>query len=359
MEAGKTDSMVRTLPFSRGVNFTKWFEEHSAKEIQFARYIEQDFVNAKSLGADCIRVPIKMHSMTLGKPGFALDPLLLKYLDTAIGWAEKHGLYIIIDNHSFDPVAPTDPHIDKILLKVWAQLAERYKDRGEYVMYEILNEPHGISAGRWGEIQGEAIKTIRKIDPLHAIIAGGIDYNSIGKLALIPEYSCSNLIYTFHFYDPHMFTHQGAHWGSPSLASLGGVPFPYDRKRMPKTPDDLKGTWAESALENYEGDSAFSALSASLDKAAAFSKERGVPVFCGEFGVYMLKSASRDRVQWYKFITAELGKRKIAWTCWDYFCGFGIFNGPYTGDFDADVNVRLVRAMGFTPPPQRMRIATL
>jgi len=350
------DAVINAAPFSRGVNFSQWFETSSAQSIQFTRYIEQDFINVKSMGADVIRLPIRMHSMTGGAPEYVFDPLLLKFLDTAVGWAEKHQLYIIIDNHSFDPVAPTADDIDGILLKVWAQIARRYKDRSKYVIYEILNEPHGISDSRWGEIQGMAIDTIRKIDSTHTIIVGGTDYNSINKLSSIPEYSDPNLIYTFHFYDPHLFTHQGASWGEPSLASLAGVPFPADIRRMPKTPDDLIGTWVEGALRNYKNDAAFSKLAASFDKTVAFSKERNAPVFCGEFGVYMIQSPAKDRVIWYEIITGMLERRKIARTSWDYFGGFGIFNSQTGGDFTVDVNVDVVRAMGFIPPPQRARV---
>jgi endoglucanase len=354
-DAENPDAVLNPAPFSRGVNFSQWFETSNAEAIQFTRYIEQDFINVKSLGADVIRLPIKMHSMTLGAPEYTLDPLLLKFLDIAVNWAEKHQLYIIIDNHSFDPVAPTDENIDGILLKVWAQVAARYKDRGKYVIYEILNEPHGISDSRWGEIQGMAIDTIRKIDPEHAIIVGGTDYNSIGKLASIPEYSDPNLIYTFHFYDPHIFTHQGASWGEPSMVSLAGVPFPADSGRIPKVPDDLKGTWIADALRNYKNDASFSRLRASLDKTVAFSNARNVPVFCGEFGVYMIQSPAKDRAVWYEFITSALEKRNIARASWDYFGGFGIFNAPTGGDFSADLNIDVVRAMGYISPPQRAR----
>jgi len=347
-----------TPPFSRGINFSQWFETSGARAIQFTRYIEQDFINVKSMGADVIRLPVRMHSMTGGAPDYVLDPLLLKYLDTAVSWAEKHRLYIIIDNHSFDPAAPTAEDIDGILLKVWTQIAARYKDRTKYVVYEILNEPHGISDERWGEIQGAAIDAIRKIDTAHAIIAGGTDYNSINKLSSIPRYSDPNLIYTFHFYDPHIFTHQGASWDSPSLASLSGVPFPADGKRVPQTPDDLKGTWVEDALKNYKNASAYSALLASLDKAVAFSRERNAPVFCGEFGVYMIQSPAKDRVNWYEFVTGALERRKIARASWDYFGGFGIFNNPAGGDFKTDVNIEIVRALGLITPPQLTRAAT-
>lgn len=354
VETETPEAALRTAPFSRGVNFSGWFESFSAQGIPFTKYTEQDFADVKSLGADVVRLPIRMHSMTLGSPGYTIDPLLFKFLDRAVDWAEKHGLYLIIDNHSFDPESPTEDDIDKILLPVWAQVAERYKNRSDYIIYEILNEPHGISDKRWGEIQGMAIETIRKIDQKHAIMVGGSEWNSIEKLSALPEYTDPNLIYTFHFYDPFLFTHQGASWGEPLLVNLRDVPFPADKKRMPKTPAKLRGTWIEgSLLHSYTKDASLSKLYATLDKPVAFSRKRNVPVFCGEFGVYMIQSPPDDRVKWYEIVTAALDRRNISRTSWDYYGGFGIFNDESGGDFNADLNVGVVRAMGFTPPPQQ------
>jgi endoglucanase len=333
------------IPFSRGFNFSKWFESRSVQEIQFDRFTEQDFLNVKSIGADVIRLPIALHNFTNGE--HTLDPVLIKYLDTAVDWAEKHRLYIILDNHSFHPVKPTDENIDRILIPVWEQLARHFKDRGHYIIYEVLNEPHHIPDERWGEIQGKTIDAIRKIDEKRVIIAGGTGYNSIEKLFSIPEYKDTNLIYTFHFYDPHLFTHQGATWGNPSLASLKGVPFPAEKSRIPEIPADLKGTWVESALKDYEKSAALQTLFASLDKAAEFSRKRNVPVFCGEFGVFMIQSPPSDRVKWYETICGALEERYMPWISWDYFGGFGIFKTDKKGDFDSDVNIDVLNAMGF------------
>ena len=339
---------ITTVPFSRGVNLTKWFEFRNVQDIPFNKFVEQDFANIKSLGADVIRLPISLHNLTLGENDHTLDPLLIKYLDIVVDWAEKYRIYIIIDNHSFHPVNPTDPNIDKILIPVWEQLARHFKDRSDYVLYEVLNEPHKIPDERWGEIQGEAIEAIRKIDEKHTIIVGGTDYNSIAKLASIPVYNDNNLIYTFHFYDPHIFTHQGATWNSPSLAPLSGLSFPADKNKIPKPHETFIGTWVEESLNNYENDAKPENLCATLGKAAAFSKERGVPVFCGEFGVFMPQSQPDDRIRWYKLICDELNKQNISWTCWDYFGGFGLFTTKWGGDFKTDLNIELVKAMGFT-----------
>jgi endoglucanase len=213
-------------PFSRGVNLTGWFQAESPGQIQFNRFDREDIANIKSLGCDVIRLPVNLHSMTTGSPSYTLDPLYVTFLDSVITWCEDLRIYLIIDNHSFDPNVSTSPDIGNILTKVWSQTAAHLKDRSDYILFEILNEPHGISTSSWGSIQNQVINAIRVYDSRHTIIVGGSGYNSYNELSALPVYSDNNLLYTFHFYDPFMFTHQGAGWTEPSMEPLSGVPFP-------------------------------------------------------------------------------------------------------------------------------------
>jgi len=340
--------MAITLPFSKGVNFTKWFETRAFSDIDFPKYTEQDFIDVKKLGADVVRLPVRFHDYTLKDKDNTLEKGLFEYLDTVIDWAQKHSLYLILDNHSFHSINATDVNIDKILIPVWQQLASHYKDYSDFLIYEVLNEPHDIADERWNEIQEAAIKAIRSIDNKHFIVIGGTGYNSIEKMTKVPLYkNDKKLIYTFHFYDPHIFTHQGAVWNKPSLIPLKDLSFPPSKDYLSYMHDSFKDTWVESSLKSYEADSKFSKLSETLEKAAAFSKENDVPIFCGEFGVYMLQSPALDRVKWYEFICEELAKKNIPWTCWDYFGGFGIFKTQERGLFPTGLDADIVNAMGF------------
>jgi endoglucanase len=235
-------------------------------------------------------------------------------------------------------------------------MARHYKDRSDYILYEVLNEPHGIEAARWAAIQEKVVKAIREIDSRHSIIVGGIEYNSINALFGLPVYDYDNIIYTFHFYDPYLFTHQGETWGNPpNLRTLKGLPFPANAHALPKIPRDLRGTWIEQSIKNsYRQDATVQALAKQLDKAARFSRERGdLALFCGEFGVFIPNSLPEDRVRWYQTTTQLLVERGIARTSWDYYGGFGIFQTDRGGSFNSDLNVEVVKALGFSPPPQK------
>ncbi len=339
-------------PFSRGVNLTGWFQAGSPGQIQFARFTKQDIINIKSLGCDVIRLPVNMHSMTLGAPSYTLDPLYVSFLDSAVTWCEEQHIYIIIDNHSFDPNVDTSPDIGTILAKVWAQTANHYKDRSQYILYEILNEPHGITTATWGSIQGQVISKIRETDTKHTIVIGGSSYNSYNELKNLPVYTDDKLLYTFHFYDPFMFTHQGASWTSPSMEPLSGVPFPYNASSMPACPSSLKGTWIESSLNAYPVDGTEARVKQLIDIALSFRSSRKVNIFCGEFGVYIPNSDPTDRSEWYNLVKQYLEENNVPWTIWDYKGGFGLFNKNSFELFDHDLNVPLLQSLGFNVPPQ-------
>jgi endoglucanase len=349
---GGAPLLAADLPFSRGVNLASWFEASSPRSIQFNRYAIEDFRNIKSLGADIIRLPINLHAMTSGKPDYTLDPLFLEFLDRAVDMAEETGIHIILDNHTFDPIKPTPPDIELILLKVWPQMAERYKGRSNLVLYEVLNEPHGIDVAKWGKIQGKVVEAIRKVDARHAIVVGAANYNNIDDLKRLPKYADANLVYTFHFYDPMLFTHQGADWTGPSLAQLAGVPYPPDSGLIPPVPKSLKGSWWAERLAAYGREGSPERVKKALAPAFAFARDRGVRIFCGELGVYKPNSAEADRVRWHRDLRTWLEEAGVAWAIWDAYGSFGIFKPLAGGRFRHDQDLPLVEALGFTAPPQ-------
>lgn len=346
-------TMLRSqAPFTRGVNLTSWFQVGSAQEIQFTKFTKKDINDIKSLGCDVIRLPISLHDMTSGAPQYILDPLFFTFLDSAVTWCEELNIYLILDNHSFDPNIDTSPGVADILVKVWTQMAFHYKDRSKYILYEILNEPHGISTSSWGTIQNQAINAIRNYDKKHTIVVGGSGYNTYTELKNLPVYSDTNLLYTFHFYDPFMFTHQGATWVVPSMAPLAGVPFPYNPAEMPACPPSLKGTWIESSLNSYYADGTEDKVRQLIYNAVSFRAQRKVNLFCGEFGVYIPNSDNADRCHWYKVVKDYLDNNNIPWTSWDYKGGFGLFNKGSNEFFEHDLNVRLLDSLDLNVPEQ-------
>jgi len=340
------------VPFNRGVNLTNWLQSKGPREIHFTRFGINDLRHIHELGFDVVRLPINLHSMAEVSSNYSLDPLFLFFLDQIIDWCEEIGLYVILDNHSSKTDFGTDSDIEKVLIPVWRQLAEHLKDRSNLVYYEVLNEPHGVDDLVWGRIQGEVINTIRSVDTNRIIVVGPANWNSYKNLSLMPKYSDQRLIYTFHFYEPFLFTHQGASWVTPSMISVTDIPFPYRSGAMPSVPTQLAGTWVGAAYSNYYKESNSIQIEEQIDIAADFAQSRGVPIFCGEFGVFNKNAPRYDRNEWYRVVRKAFETRGIPWIMWDYKGGFGLFERGSNELYDHDFNVELLENLGLTVPPQ-------
>ena len=343
-------------PFTKGVNFTNWLEYRSAEQINPDFFTRQDFMNSKALGCDVIRLPIHFERICREEDGYVIPEKVLGILDNVAAWAEELQLHVVFDFHnathaeSFTPV-----DVEKILNPVWTQLARRYKDASDYIVYEIMNEPHGIEIPVWNAIIGRVFRLIRSIDQKHWIIVGGADWNSTAAMKTLPDFRDDKVIYTFHFYDPHTFTHQGAGWCR--MERVIGLPFPYDADKMPPLPENPTETELR-CFRNYPQNGALSAVTDCFDQYAAFSRERNAPVYCGEFGCFM-SVPDEMRVNWYRIVAALLEERGIPRTSWDYYGGFGIFNVDRSIPprerrkplFPDDLNRPLREAMGLNPEP--------
>ena len=333
-------------PFEKGVNFTNWLEYRSAEDINAEMFTLQDFRNAKALGCDVVRLPIHFERICRAEDDYRIPQKVLDILDNVAAWAAELQMYVIFDFHnatnagSFTPV-----DVEKILNPVWTQMAQRYKDASPYIAYEIMNEPHGIDIPVWNAIVERVFKLIRSIDAAHYIIVGGADWNSTAAMKTLPDFQDDKVIYTFHFYDPHTFTHQGAPWCN--MQRVIGIPFPYDPAKMPPIPDDPTETELRCFRE-YPKTGTLEGVINCFDQYAAFSQERNAPVYCGEFGCFM-SVPDELRVQWYRIVAALLAERGIPRTSWDYYGTFGIFNRVGRGvrpKFPEDLNRPLVEALG-------------
>lgn len=341
----------KTLPFSKGINLPGWLEYSRSNTMSFGK---KDFENIKSLGAEVLRLPVWFEVWNEGAPDYKISDDCWYYLDDAISWCEELGMYIIIDFHNdCNGASKTDSNIEKVIVKVWPQIAERYKNKSDYVIYEIMNEPHFKSGNiaadikKWGNIQGKALQLIREIDTKHYVIVGGADWNSLDSMLKLPEYADDKLIYNFHDYSPFVFTHQGAEW--TDLKRIKGVPFPYVKEKMPKAP---KGATSSEKwyLENYQNDSSEKTLVAPLNKAVEFANKRNAALMCNEYGVSLVYADPQERVNWYRIKSNWMDERSIVRISWDYTGSFGIFNSTSESRFPEDLNKPLLEAMKYKIP---------
>jgi glucan 1,3-beta-glucosidase len=110
---------------------------------------ESDFDRIREAGFNHVRLPF-LHDLLEEPDG-------LKWLDQAIDWAGKRGIYVILDLHGAPGSQSKDHHTGETgrneffkdpahfvrAEKVWQTVARRYRDRPEVAGYDLLNEPMG------------------------------------------------------------------------------------------------------------------------------------------------------------------------------------------------------------------------
>ena len=167
----------------------------------------------------------------------------------------------------------------------------------------------------------------------------------------MPAYEDHNLIYTFHFYDPFLFTGQGAYWDDPDRTNQRDVPYPYNADSMPDLLPEFYGTWIETAYNNYPNEGNDAWVQSRIDIAIQFMVERQVPIWCGEFGCLQFNCHQEDRIRWLTTVRTYFESHHISWAMWEYGDGFGIFEDPREL-FEFDVNTPVIEALGLTVPAQ-------
>jgi endoglucanase len=306
------------------------------KEKNFADFVkaaeaakrEKMFADISKAGFKTVRIPVNFSAWaSLNQPYRWENEEGLKTADLFVKWALASDLNAIIDLHhvEFDGSVKGAATTERIVW-LWREIAARYKNTNpEKVFFELRNEPHDIKAEDWRKQAEEIIKIVRGIAPNHSLIVGFHDWNSRQALIDSKPFNDSNIIYTFHFYDPFIFTHQGATWSSEGLPELKGVPFPALKTTVIEMPSTAKGKWVEEQIKSYEKDANAEKIFADLKAAKDWAEKNKVPIFVGEFGSYGKYPATEDRCRHAKAIYAALGKLNIPSAWWEWDGGFNMF----------------------------------
>jgi aryl-phospho-beta-D-glucosidase BglC (GH1 family) len=336
--AGAQTALLRAQHLKRGVNTSEWFAQsvgdYSASHTD--RYIDaQDIALIAQLGFDHVRLSVDaapLEQIPLGADG--LNEEFTARLDRAIDTILADGLAVEIDLHpedSYKRQLRSSSDAVTRLTTLWQHLAAHYAMRDpERVFFEILNEPEVESASRWAGIQARVAAAIRKVAPRHNIIATGPNYSSISDLFTLHPLTDGNVIYAFHFYDPHEFTHQGAGWGVPWWKYTHGIPYPASESSMQELLKQVPDAPGRFELEHYWLDHWDAhRIHLLIDAASAWGHANNVPLICNEFGAYRQFSDAQSRANWLRDVRTAFEADGIGWTLWEYRGGFGVVDKEY------------------------------
>jgi len=325
-------AFTRAQHLKHGINASGWFaqsRDYSAEQIE-SYTDDADIALIARMGFDHVRLsidPMPLAASTYGFPGTNAD--FLKQLDHAVDTMLADGLAVIIDLHPSDDYKQrmrTDDQAVERFTSIWRKLAAHYADRDpNRVFFEILNEPEIYDAYRWAGIQTRVAAAIREEAPRHTIIAAGAVWSDIWDLLAVEPLADGNVIYNFHFYEPHEFTHQGATWSTPWYSYEHGIPYPPTESSMPVLLKEVPTAVDRYNMQKYwlDGWNAHR-IQLMIDDAAMWAHDNHVPLICNEFGVFRDHSDPASRANWLHDVRTALEADGIGWAMWDYRGNFGV-----------------------------------
>lgn len=300
--------------YMRGINFGLWLAQFKVFDTQhFEDYNkESDFKFVSEFGYDHIRLPFDYMLFEDTNLGF-------KYLDRALSWAKKYNLNLIFDLHRADGFAFSKnetnnffetPELQDKFVNLWSKIAEHYKDEKDNVCFELLNEIHTDKIDVWNNVVDRTINKIRNFSKTRKIIVGSNGFNRISELGTLKVSEDKNIVYTFHFYRPGIFTHQKASWNLFKDLTIS-IPYP--------TPKDvyMQGFKEVNINKYIDEDITINTLEKEIKQASEFAIKNDVICYCGEYGV--IKFAPDDSaMRWYSDVLKIFKKYNIGCAVWDY-----------------------------------------
>ena len=286
-----------------------------------------------------------------------------------------HGLGVIVDVHHWPPGNPgqqtaalvSSPIGRGQLARGLVELARQLKTRPEgEVGLELLNEPacRLMANVDWPKVEGGIYDDIRQAAPTLPLVLTGCNGlpDDLMKMDVSHYRNDPNAIFTLHFYEPFIFTHQLTYYGG---ASFRRVPFPprVDGGSLPlalaqhiplgtaaNSPNALNdlGVYLRGLGVPQDENN----IAARMHTFGAWADRNGIArsrIFVGEFGVNIGardddgEAIWPDVLRWLQAVTTAIQREGFAYAVWPPARPHGYFTDPATGFIRDDA----LRAIGW------------
>ena len=215
---------------------------------------ELDFERIKNMGMNAVRFYMNYSFFEDDNTPYTYKQSGWDWLDLNIQWAKNHGIYLILNMHAPQGGYQSQGNGDALwdntenqnrLITLWKAIAERYKNEVQIAGFGPVNEPvPNTSINQWSDLAQNIINGIRKVNENHLVFVEKAIYvknNEPVENLNFPQVTGKNIVYEFHSYAPHQYTHQLFDW---SGVGEGG-----------KYPDEniievANGQWHSAIFEN-------------------------------------------------------------------------------------------------------------
>lgn len=326
------------MKLKKGINIGGYLSQcvHSMEHYQ-SFISEDDIKRISGWGFDHIRLPIDYE--VLETDDGEEKPEGYELVSRAVSWCQKYGLNIILDLHKaygydFNNAGDleknnlfTNEELKLRFIKLWINIANKY-GKHENVAFELLNEVvEDENAELWNELIRRTVSAIRGITNETPIIYGGILWNSASTLKYLDIPEDKNTIFTFHFYEPLVFTHQKAYWVE-RLHKQDEIDYPGTMEEYKKRSDALgpQGGAVSSAKSETMGPEF---MREKMAEAVEAAQNAGVELYCGEFGV-IDQAPVESTLRWFQDVYKVFSEYDIGWAIWTYKQkDFGLIDSHY------------------------------
>jgi hypothetical protein len=192
----------------------------------------------------------------------------------------------------------------------------RYHAAGLPIIFELLNEVVLPDSAPWNDLAHQTVTALRAIAPQAILMIGGNHYNAASELKNIARLDDPHVRYTFHFYEPFLFTHQRAYWTEITRAYEQTLHYPGQFTGLadflqysPQYQDEF-GWLIGRRLDH-------TLMAEFLQPVIEFIQQSGQIPYCGECGVISLAPAASRRA-WHADLLALLGEMGVGWAIWSY-----------------------------------------
>jgi endoglucanase len=225
-------------------------------------YTEADFQDLAATGANLVRVAIQLRKCP-GCDHYEMPEADIRYAERILSRGERYGFRVVLVLLA-TPWGDQSDYWDNVSLKAdivekWGQLARRLKAYPALQAYDLINEPvvpkalPGRSAqAQWHELAEAIARELRAADPDTPLVLEPTPWGLPSSFWRSEPLGLPGVVYSFHFYEPREFTHQGLP-GQPKTRVYPGQG--WDKAR----------------------------LSQAMDEARRFAAKHQAPMFVGEF----------------------------------------------------------------------------
>lgn len=313
---------MKQATFLKGINIGGWLAQYFDCKTDLPTHFATNFTRADleriaSWGADHVRLPFEWTILEDGS---------LQYMKDCVQWCKELHLGILLDLHyvqgqtfgdqdtSINPLFRPDG--EALFLRVWDFIARNFVGTEDFVAFELINEVQDHTGYLWNKLAAKGVATIRKHCPNNDIYIGSNWMNSHLKLDTLHILDDPHIVYNFHYYDPHPFTHQLATFDQDMLDYNRAIPYPSEFTNLKAFMDDhIHYTKRNGYLLWQRNDKAL--IQENMKYAAEFIRFTGQRLYCGEFGV-IEQADQQDAADWVHDVVEELRRIGVGYAYWNY-----------------------------------------